>query len=46
MQDKNESKREKKKNTIVSTIVCVNRKHAYVYELLNGEIISEKKVAA
>lgn len=29
---------------ITSTIFCVNTKFAYVYELLNGEIVNEKKV--
>jgi hypothetical protein len=33
------------KSRIVSTVYCVNTNHAYVYELLNGEIVSFKKVA-
>lgn len=33
------------KSMIVSTVYCVNTNHAYVYELLNGEIVSFKKVA-
>lgn len=35
-----------KKNVIKSRIFCVNTGHTYVYELLNGEIISEEKVLA
>jgi hypothetical protein len=33
------------KSMTVSTVYCVNTNHAYVYELLNGEIVSFKKVA-
>ncbi len=29
---------------ITSTIYCVNTNIAYVYELLHGEIVGEKKV--
>ncbi|WP_424356852.1 hypothetical protein [Methanocella sp. MCL-LM] len=35
-----------KKNTITSRVFCVNTGHTYVYELLNGEIVSEEKVLA
>ncbi len=30
---------------ITSTIFCVNTKIAYVYELLNGNIVHEKRIA-
>ena len=30
---------------ITSTIFCVNTNFAYVYELLHGDIVREKKVA-
>ncbi len=36
---------ETQKSRIVSTVYCVNTNHAYVYELLNGDIVSFKKVA-
>lgn len=35
-----------KKNVITSKVFCVNTGHTYVYELLNGEIVSEEKVLA
>jgi hypothetical protein len=35
-----------KKSTITSKIFCVNTGHTYVYELLNGEIVSEEKILA
>ncbi len=35
-----------KKNVITSKIFCVNTGHTYVYELLNGEIVSEEKILA
>lgn len=37
---------EEKKSTITSTVYCVNTNHAYVYELLNGDIVSCKKIVA
>ena len=30
---------------ITATIYCVNTKCAYVYELLHGDIIGEKKIS-
>ena len=31
-------------DVITSTIFCVNTNFAYVYELLHGDIINEKKI--
>ena len=33
-----------KKETITSTVFCINTNCAYVYELLNGDIVTEKKI--
>jgi len=33
------------KETITSTVFCVNTNCAYVYELLHGDIVKEKKIS-
>ncbi len=43
MTEENQSE-EKQPEVITSTIFCVNTNFAYVYELLHGDIVNEKKV--
>jgi hypothetical protein len=35
----------REKETITSTVFCVNTNCAYVYELLHGDIVKEKKIS-
>jgi len=44
MTEESKSGEKRSGEVITSTIYCVNTNFAYVYELLHGEIVHEKKI--